>query len=165
MQLLDVPEKRKNTDIDAVTISRINGLFSASCDEYLAFCRIYGSVGIADFLWIRSPITENEFLNIFSSFERILPTLFSPEQRIIKDRTIRRSDDRWNFLPFAVSDNGDEFFIVENRVVAIPSRDPDYFDTQLSLEDFLCHVMNGAYVEELFPVDLEFRKESIAAYA
>jgi hypothetical protein len=127
--------------------------------EYVEFVSRYGTGGIDSFLWIFSPIAENEGLNEIVQSRTILETWRSLPVGVHREMGLALFPDAGGILPFGCSDNGDLLFWRTKGepdkwdILLISPRDGELQECGRSFFAFLDGVLSGLVRISFFPSD------------
>lgn len=137
---------------------RIEDLFNIQFPiDYKLFLNNYGEGGINDFLWILSPFSDYENLNIVYKFKEIKEAYEKMKKELPEICEFEFWENGKGIFPWGITDNGDELFwnFTEKSVdiVVFSSR---YSDKQVfccGIIEFLVDLLGRKIKCSIFPDD------------
>ena len=133
-------------------------LGTALPDDYREFVATYGAGTIDGFLSIFTPAGPTKWIDVIwrSRDHDDLPTLFTRREQ---HPPFDAFPSPGGLLAFGQTDNGDVLYWKTDgspfdwTVVVFPGRDPDYFEFDGAMTDFLTRVLSRSLRVDLFPRD------------
>lgn len=130
--------------------------------DYKMFIDSYGEGAINDFLWILSPFSENENLNLIEKFNVMRDAYSSMRSEFPEQFSFDFYNGKTGLFPWGITDNGDELFwnfkegILE--IVIYESRYASNISFRMGMEEFLCKLIKKEIVCPFFPDDFILEK-------
>jgi hypothetical protein len=127
--------------------------------DYMAMVSSYGAGCFDDFVWLFSPFSDNQNLNLFEQVNRTRGITESLAHEFADESVPRHFPEPGGLLPFAVTDNGDYLcWTTEGEpdnwtVVVWPARSPDLERTRLTASQFFVSVLGRTVTMRSFPTD------------
>lgn len=124
--------------------------------DYIDFLKIYGLGSVDNFLWILSPLTKNNHLNLFFKTKQIFAT-FDEEEYPQVSGLIHYLKRNLSFL-VGISENGDYIFYTydepKERITVIDNRfgEGEYF--LLGFSEFILNMVTGKMNSNILTMDL-----------
>ena len=137
--------------------------------DYRQFIELYGTGQIDEFVWIFSPSTTNEYVNLQSQVTAILRGLADSADQFPDVFGMPRHPEPGGLLPFGSTDNGDNLFWVtkgppdEWTVAVMGPRSPDIYKYNVGLVAFLRQLLSDEIQCKVFPE--EFPADSPLEFA
>jgi hypothetical protein len=134
---------------------------SALPSDYQMFVETYGAGSINDFLWIFTPGSSNEYLDLFQAIRSDGNMLRGIKAKLPEEFPIAVFPEPGGVLPFGATDNGDLLLWDTSHgnpdmwsVVIVNPRDNRYCAFPGSMIQFLEALISGEWSCVLFPGDL-----------
>lgn len=127
--------------------------------DYHRFIETYGTGLLDEFVWIFSPNTKNEYVNLEDQSRVILNGLAQSAREFPDVFTMPRHPEPGGFLPFGSTDNGDNLFWLTKgapddwTVVVMGPRSSDCYYHGGGMVDFLVKILGGEARCSIFPDD------------
>ena len=125
--------------------------------DYKAYINTYGGGYIGNFLYVRTPFTNNRYANFLfqlQEFQSLLTTDFDPR---LPYPFFPKPD---GLLPFAMTSNGDTLFWVtkgkpaEWTLLSLEARGPEYMEYNECVVDLITDLLEGRLKEPGLSSDL-----------
>ncbi len=155
-KLLPFPkEEKKITNEQWYSVEKKIGFIFPS--DYKSFINMYGEGGINSFLWIFSPFSENENLNLLYRAKEFKVSYETMKKEFPNDFQFNFFDGEKGILPWGITDNGDELYwnvSKENITLVIyESRYGDYREYPMKVTEFLYNLLSKSLSCDLLPDD------------
>ena len=125
--------------------------------DYKDMISTYGAGAINDFLWIFSPFSINENLNLLKRIDEIKNSYEYMKDEFPDKEWLSFYNGESGIFPWGITDNGDELFLnYTNRgisIVVYESRYSKMNEYDLNISEFLVKVLNGELYCDIFPDD------------
>lgn len=153
-KILAVQQSNEKTNAWVEIENKIGFLFP---EDYKMFVDFYGEGAINEFLWILSPFSQNENLNLIEKLKIIQESYNSMKNEFPKDYLYNFYDGQKGLFPWGITDNGDELFwnIKEDgvEIIVYASRYSECVKYSMMMEEFLCKLLQKDIVCPIFPDD------------
>ena len=125
--------------------------------DYRLFIDTYGSGSFNNFLWVMSPFSLNDNLNLLKKFND-LKRSFCTMKSILPDMLMEEFyDGVKGLLPWGITDNGDElYWNVQkeySQIVVFSCRYSEKLEFDLTFGDFLDQIFSQKIMCSIFPED------------
>jgi hypothetical protein len=134
-------------------------LGTALPDDYKALIQSYGSGGFNEFIYVHNPFAANPYRNLLALKETILDAYRTSQQNFPDEYPEPAFPQPGGVLPWARSDNGDEFFWRTEgdpnqwTVLVLKARNANQYRYALSTTDFLVQLLSNQLVPACYDDD------------
>ncbi|MCP4247706.1 MAG: hypothetical protein GY778_11710 [bacterium] len=129
-------------------------------DDYKSFIDKYGTGGVADFIWILNPFTNNEHLNMRTNGEDLLRALRTLKEKWgLEEVPYPISPEPDGLFPWGITDNADVLYWLtrgapSDWIVAVnEARGPLWETHDYPMVRFLVELLSGRVRSEILPVE------------
>lgn len=126
-------------------------------EDYKKFIDLYGEGGVNEFLWILSPFSENENLNLINCAAEIRDAYIYMKNENPDDFSLDFYDGNSGIFPWGVTDNGDELYwnICEEKteIVVYASRYEEMEVFEMTMVEFIYKLLTEEVECSIFPDD------------
>jgi hypothetical protein len=128
-------------------------------DAYKALIQSYGTGGFNEFIYVHNPFAANPHRNLLALKDPILDAYRSSQQNFPDEYPIPTYPQPGGLLPWARSDNGDEFFWRTEgtpdqwTVFVLKARNARQFHYALSTTDFLVALLTNKLEPACYDAD------------
>jgi hypothetical protein len=125
-------------------------------DDYKALINTYGTGSFNDFLYVFNPFASNRYRNLFALKDDILSAYAVSQHNFPDDFLDPEFPAAGGLLPWARTDNGDEFYWKTEgspdtwSIVVIESRNAAQYRYHLTTTDFLVRLLSGTLEPKVF---------------
>ncbi len=125
--------------------------------DYKEFIDIYGEGGINGFLWILSPFSKYNHLNLVNKFHEMKNAYDYMKNEDSEQFFLKFYEGEYGIFPWAVTDNGDELYwnVKEDgiEIIIYASRYSDIGVFNMSTTEFLYKLLSKDLICLIFPDD------------
>jgi hypothetical protein len=158
INILPIPKilsvKNNNSQNWEYTEKKLGFIFPS---DYKEFIELYGAGVINDFLWIYSPFSINENINILNKFEILKCSYNAMKKSFPNDYKLEFYNGRTGLFPWGITDDGDELYWLKSeknmKLVIFERQYENMLEYDMNMTTFLMKILTKQIICDFMPSD------------